>query len=97
MYELKQVSGEEDDAEGYLVDDDDGHAEGEDDDDESDLSGSDEEESFEGSMINDPGRATPRQRRWLTAMSEGQELHIAKRFEQCVFPTSTHAVVCHIN
>ncbi|KAJ2926149.1 hypothetical protein H1R20_g10945, partial [Candolleomyces eurysporus] len=37
---------------------------------------------FAPSMINDPGRATPRERRWLTAMSDGQEPGIAKRFEQ---------------
>ncbi|KAF8150632.1 nitrogen permease regulator of amino acid transport activity 3-domain-containing protein [Crassisporium funariophilum] len=33
------------------------------------------------SMINDPGKATPMQRRWLSAMSEGKESSIAKRFE----------------
>ena len=33
------------------------------------------------SMINDPGRATPLQRRWLLAMSEGKEPHIARRFQ----------------
>jgi len=34
------------------------------------------------SMINDPGKATPMQRRWLSAMSEGIEPAIAKRFER---------------
>lgn len=33
------------------------------------------------SMINDPGKATPMQRRWLSAMSDGIEPAIAKRFE----------------
>lgn len=33
------------------------------------------------SMINDPGKATPMQRQWLSAMSEGIEPSIAKRFE----------------
>jgi len=33
------------------------------------------------SMINDPGKATPMQRRWLSAMSDGKEPAIAKRFE----------------
>jgi hypothetical protein len=33
------------------------------------------------SMINDPGRATPLQRRWLLSMSEGKEPHIARRFQ----------------
>ncbi|KAJ6607399.1 nitrogen permease regulator of amino acid transport activity 3-domain-containing protein [Mycena sp. CBHHK59/15] len=36
----------------------------------------------EPSMINDPGRATTLQRRWLSAMSEGKDPHIARRFEQ---------------
>lgn len=33
------------------------------------------------SMIGDPGRATPKERRWLTAMSEGKDPYIVKRFE----------------
>ncbi|KAJ7127112.1 nitrogen permease regulator of amino acid transport activity 3-domain-containing protein [Mycena epipterygia] len=36
----------------------------------------------EASMINDPGRATTLQRRWLSAMSDGKDPHIARRFEQ---------------
>jgi hypothetical protein len=36
------------------------------------------------SMIYDPGRATPLQRRWLSAMSEGKDEFIARRFEQWV-------------
>ena len=36
------------------------------------------------SMINDPGKATPMQRRWLSAMSDGKELAIARRFERYV-------------
>lgn len=33
------------------------------------------------SVINDPGRATPLQRRWLSAMSEHKETQVARRFE----------------
>jgi hypothetical protein len=36
------------------------------------------------SMINDPGRANPLQRRWLSAMSVGKDAAVARRFEQCV-------------
>ncbi|KAJ7475742.1 nitrogen permease regulator of amino acid transport activity 3-domain-containing protein [Mycena latifolia] len=39
-------------------------------------------EENEASMISDPGRATPLQRSWLSAMSDGKEPHIARRFEQ---------------
>ena len=35
-------------------------------------------------MISDPVRATPLQRRWLSAMSEGKDRSVAKRFEQYV-------------
>ncbi|KAF8626403.1 hypothetical protein AX17_006570 [Amanita inopinata Kibby_2008] len=38
------------------------------------------EDSLAPTMIEDPGRATPIQRRWLSAMSEGKEPHIARRF-----------------
>ncbi|KAF8632274.1 hypothetical protein AX15_002016 [Amanita polypyramis BW_CC] len=38
------------------------------------------EDSWVPTVIEDPGRATPLQRRWLSAMSEGKEPHIAKRF-----------------
>lgn len=33
------------------------------------------------SMIPEPGKATPMQRRWLSAMSEGKQPDIARRFE----------------
>lgn len=33
-------------------------------------------------VITDPGKATPMQRRWLSAMSDGKDPVIAKRFEQ---------------
>ncbi|KAG5646132.1 hypothetical protein DXG03_004371 [Asterophora parasitica] len=42
------------------------------------------EDHMRPSMINDPGRATPLQRRWLAAMSEGKDPQIAKRFQQFV-------------
>ncbi|KAF5392037.1 hypothetical protein D9757_003212 [Collybiopsis confluens] len=35
----------------------------------------------EPSMINDPGRATPLQRRWLNAMSQGKDPMIKRRFD----------------
>jgi hypothetical protein len=35
-------------------------------------------------LISDPARATPLQRHWLAAMSEGKNPTIARRFEQCV-------------
>lgn len=40
------------------------------------------DEHIVSSIIDDPGRATPLERRWLSAMSDGKEPHIAKRFEQ---------------
>lgn len=39
------------------------------------------EDHLRPSMISDPGRATPLQRRWLAAMSEGKDPYIAKRFQ----------------
>lgn len=42
----------------------------------------DEEDHATSTMIDEPGKATPMQRRWLTAMSDGKDAHIAKRFEQ---------------
>jgi len=41
----------------------------------------DEDDESVSSIIPDPGRATPRERRWLTKMSEGKSSWIAKRFE----------------
>ena len=38
------------------------------------------EDSMAPTVIEDPGRATPLQRRWLSAMSEGKDIHISKRF-----------------
>ncbi|KAI0740927.1 nitrogen permease regulator of amino acid transport activity 3-domain-containing protein [Earliella scabrosa] len=34
------------------------------------------------SMISDPARATPLERRWLAGMSEGKDPHVVKRFER---------------
>ena len=34
------------------------------------------------SMISDPARATPLERRWLAGMSEDKDPHIVKRFER---------------
>ncbi|KAH9944851.1 nitrogen permease regulator of amino acid transport activity 3-domain-containing protein [Amylocystis lapponica] len=41
-----------------------------------------EEANLYASMISDPARATPLERRWLAAMSEGKDASIARRFEQ---------------
>lgn len=41
------------------------------------------------SMIDDPGKATPMQRRWLSAMSEGKAFAIASRFEKYVLVLSS--------
>ncbi|KAK2463453.1 hypothetical protein APHAL10511_004539 [Amanita phalloides] len=38
------------------------------------------EDSLVPTVIEDPGRATPLQRRWLSVMSEGKDPQIAKRF-----------------
>ncbi|KAM6504449.1 Nitrogen Permease regulator of amino acid transport activity 3 domain containing protein [Amanita muscaria] len=38
------------------------------------------EEGLVSTVIEDPARATPLQRRWLSAMSDGKDLYIAKRF-----------------
>ena len=63
---------------------------GEDDDGEDDVEGDytdgdedseDEDDPNMPSIIPDPGRATPRERRWLTKMSEGKSSWIVKRFE----------------
>ncbi|KAF8737621.1 hypothetical protein AX14_012614 [Amanita brunnescens Koide BX004] len=45
------------------------------------------EDSLVPTVIEDPGRATPLERRWLSAMSEGKEPQIAKRFALCVTQT----------
>ncbi|TFK28214.1 hypothetical protein FA15DRAFT_665708 [Coprinopsis marcescibilis] len=49
--------------------------------DETEITGSESDNRFSPSMISDPGRATPLQRCWLSAMSEGKDPLIAKRFE----------------
>jgi nitrogen permease regulator 3-like protein len=55
------------------------------DDDDDDDSGWDTTEDHVGpSMISDPGKATPMQRRWLSAMSDGKEFALARRFERYV-------------
>ena len=62
-------SGDEDEEDDVEVDD----TEHEDSDDEDDPN--------VPSIIPDPGRATPKERRWLTKMSEGKSPWIVKRFE----------------
>ncbi|KAF9223540.1 hypothetical protein BS17DRAFT_782072 [Gyrodon lividus] len=39
------------------------------------------EDTLSPSMISDPGTASPLERKWLAAMSEGKDEHIARRFE----------------
>lgn len=41
-----------------------------------------EENNDYPSMITEPAQATPLQRRWLAAMSEGKDEHIVRRFER---------------
>lgn len=66
-----------------LLDDDGDEDENEfDDSDEADVGWGSKEDTLWPSMINDPGRASPLQRKWLSAMSEGKEEYIANRFNQ---------------
>jgi nitrogen permease regulator 3-like protein len=44
----------------------------------------DEDDDNGTSTLTDPGRATPLQRRWLQAMSEGKDELVARRFDQYV-------------
>ena len=64
-------SGEEDDEEDDV----------EGDDVEGDEDSEDEDDPNTASIIPEPGRATPKERRWLTKMSEGKSSWIVKRFE----------------
>jgi len=68
FYESGGEDGEEDDYEGDDVEDEEEDSE-------------DEDDENVPSIIPDPGRATPKERRWLTKMSEGKSSWIAKRFE----------------
>lgn len=43
------------------------------------------EDTLEPSMISDPGTASPLERKWLAAMSEGKDEYIARRFALSVF------------
>jgi nitrogen permease regulator 3-like protein len=53
-----------------------------DDSDEADVGWGSKDDTLWPSMISDPGRATPLQRKWLSAMSMNKEDYIASRFEQ---------------
>ena len=68
FYESGREEAEEDDYEGDDVEDEEKDSE-------------DEDDENVPSIIPDPGRATPKERRWLTKMSEGKSSWIAKRFE----------------
>ena len=65
---------------------DDGEDDVEGDDIEDDEDSEDEDDPNVPSVIPDPGRATPKERRWLTKMSEGKSPWIVKRFETQVSP-----------
>jgi hypothetical protein len=54
------------------------------------------EDSLVPTVIEDPGRATPLQRRWLSAMSEGKEPQIAKRFSLCVTYLYRGTIISHM-
>jgi hypothetical protein len=49
------------------------------------------EDTLEPSMISDPGTASPLERKWLAAMSEGKDEYIARRFalSVCKLPPYT--------
>lgn len=66
--EEEEEEEEEDDYEGDDIEDEEEDSE-------------DEDDESVPSIIPDPGRATPKERRWLTKMSEGKSSWIAKRFE----------------
>ena len=68
FYESGGEDGEEDDVEGDDIEDEEDDSE-------------DEDDENVPSIIPDPGRATPKERRWLTKMSEGKTSWVAKRFE----------------
>ena len=68
FYESGEDDNEEDDAEGDCVGDEEEDSE-------------DEDDGNVPSIIPDPGRATPKERRWLSKMSEGRKPWIVKRFE----------------
>ena len=79
--------GYENDVSDEIVLDDDGHEYLEDereadDSDEAGVGWGSKEDTLWPSMIGDPGRATPLQRKWLSAMSKDKEDYIASRFEQ---------------
>lgn len=65
-------------------DEDDGEDDVEGDDVEHDQESEDEDDPHVPSIIPDPGRATPKERRWLTKMGEGKSPWISKRFETYV-------------
>lgn len=83
MFKVEEEEEEEEEG-----DDDD---EGDEDDNESNSDNTEEDEEDSGwdstedhmwpTIIDDPGKATPMQRRWLAAMSDGKEPTITRRFE----------------
>lgn len=78
----------EEDEDGELYEDDESERDGGSDsdwnDDVNDSSWDGDSDKGSPSIINDPARATPMQRKWLSAMSEGKDPYVAKRFEQYV-------------
>lgn len=83
---MSELSIPGDDEEGKDDGDENENDEEEDGDDEEDDEDEDEWDNIEDnlwpSIIDDPGRATPLQRRWLLMMSNGKDSNIVRRFEQ---------------
>lgn len=82
--EMSELVIEDEEEDGYVY----GGCRGEDSDWNEDMDGS----GLEGdddrncpSIIHDPARATALQKEWLSAMSDGKDPSVAKRFEQYVF------------
>ncbi|EGN98979.1 hypothetical protein SERLA73DRAFT_90104 [Serpula lacrymans var. lacrymans S7.3] len=65
-----------------FVEDEDGQMYEEEESEEENVGWGTREDNVWPSMISDPGMATPLERRWLAAMSEGKEEYIARRFEK---------------
>ena len=88
---LKESDGEQSEGEEDVEGDGDGSDDEDDDGEEEEWEEEEEDEHMHWdnrenyllpTMIHDPGRATPLQRRWLSAMSEGKDASVARRFEQ---------------
>ena len=86
--EISELDFGNDDRSGHKIESDESEFE-----EEEDSGWDTSEDHFWPSMINDPGKATPMQRRWLSAMSEGKDPVITKRFELYVLGASNSSAV----